>query len=82
MIRTTVGAWYFNQKLGKDGLARLHYSSIQKEVVNATWMWRNSILVHSGKKQNDTGPDSHHSSEFVRVSDLKGDLPRSRIKFL
>ena len=30
---------------------------------------------------NDTGPDSHHSSECVRVSDLTEDPPRARIKF-
>ena len=34
--------------------------------------------VHSGKTPNDTGPDSHHSSECVRVSGLTEDPPRAR----
>ena len=29
---------------------------------------RAGAAVHSGKTPNDTGPDSHHSSECVRVS--------------
>ena len=31
---------------------------------------RSDAAVHSGKTPNDTGPDSHHSSECVRVSGL------------
>ena len=42
---------------------------------------RAGAAVHSGKTPNDTGPDSHHSSECVRVSGLTEDLPRARIKF-
>ena len=36
---------------------------------------RAGAAVHSGKTPNDTGPDSHHSSECVRVSVLTKDLP-------
>ena len=39
---------------------------------------RAGAAVHSGKMPNDTGPDSHHSSECVRVSGLTEDLPRAR----
>ena len=42
---------------------------------------RSGAAVHSGKTPNDTGPDSHHSSERVRVSGLTEDPPRARIKF-
>ena len=42
---------------------------------------RSDATVHSGKTPNDTGPDSHHSSEYVRVSGLTEDPPRARIKF-
>ena len=45
---------------------------------------KNKVLtqtVHSGKTPNDTGTDSHHSSECVRVSGLTEDFPRARINF-
>ena len=42
---------------------------------------RAGAAVHSGKTPIGTGPDSHHSSECVRVSGLTEDLPRARIKF-
>ena len=48
---------------------------------NMKGTWRNSVLMHSGKTQNDTGPESCHSSESVRVSGLMEDPPRARIKF-
>ena len=42
---------------------------------------RSGAAVNSGKTPNDTGPDSNHSSECVRVSGITEDLPRARIKF-
>ena len=37
---------------------------------------RSDAAAQSGKTPNDTGPDSHHSSESVRCEDP----PRARIK--
>ena len=42
---------------------------------------RSGAAVHPGKTPNDIGPDSYHSSECVRVSDLTEHLPQPRIKF-
>ena len=42
---------------------------------------RSDTAAHSGKTPSDTGPDSHYSSECVRVYGLSEDPQRARIKF-
>ena len=58
----------FGRRLQSERGLKIHQAKL-----NAKGRWRNSV-VQPGKMPNDTGPDSHNSSECVRVSGLTEDL--------